>query len=617
MIQPLRIFSEPFAATGNMHGKGFQRLLGRPALSVVQTVIREALQNCVDAASDSASTDVLLRIRTLSADEHEHLRELVFRERPPAEQSRSALMQALCKPKLRVFEICDFNTVGLAGPTRADLVSHEDDPQNFVNFLRNVGASRDVHHGGGTYGYGKTSLYALSSCATILTDSQTTYGGNAVRRLMGCHLGESFRASDEDGNLRRFTGRHWWGGAFTQGNLEPAEDDQATLVADAIGLPTRRSSLTGTTIMIVDPLFESDKTDDIADELLEAVLWNFWPRMVDSTPPDRLLKVRLTIEGAEVPVPRPEEFPPLDLFVRALERQRSGEDRTEVWCERPRKLLGHLVIRSGMTGQRIGPAARQGSCIPVQSSHIALMRPVELVVKYLPGDAFADGRYEWAGVFICSDDDEVEAAFAEAEPPAHDDWIPSNLPKGRARTFVNVGLRRLTEHSNLVSQASGVSSAPVHSAGPSLAATATSMGKLLAGSSSRGPGRSSSASRPGGNKRPGVAVERPRFCGLETGPDGQPVAIFEAELSNDGSHPDLRVVAEPHLVADGGRADTDDLPQEYEVRLKKLELPSASLQSSSHELEVGRHAGTLRIRVLTPSNAAAGVKVALRWDDSQ
>lgn len=112
-------------------------------------------------------------------------------------------------------------------------------------------------------------------------------------------------------------------------------------------------------------------------------------------------------------------------------------------------------------------------------------------------------------------------------------------------------------------------------------------------------------------------MERPRFCGLEIGPAGQPIAIFEAELSNDGSYPDLTVIAEPHLVADGGRADTDDLPLEYEVRLTKLELPSASLRSRSNELEVGHHSGTLRIGVRTPSNAAASVKLTMRWEDGR
>lgn len=616
MTQPLQIFSEPFAATGNMHGKGFQRLLGRPALSIVQTVIREALQNCVDAASGSTATEVLLRIRTLSSQEHENIRGLVFNDLPPSEGSQSALIQALRKPKLRVLEICDFNTVGLAGPTRADLATENDESQNFVNFLRNVGASRDVHHGGGTYGYGKTSLYALSSCATILTDSLTTWQGNIVRRVMGCHLGESFSAQDETDTLRRFTGRHWWGGTLQDEILEPAEGRHAEEIARAVGMPVRPTSSTGTTIMIVDPMFESDTEEDIADELVEAVLWNFWPRMIDSTPADRMLKIRLTIDDREVPIPRPEDFPPLDLYAVALNRHRMEEDRAEIWCGRPKKLLGHVVTRTGATGRRVGAAARKDSLIPPQSSHIALMRPVELVVKYLKGDAFADARFEWAGVFICSDDDEVEAAFAEAEPPAHDDWIPSNLPKGHARTFVNVALRRLDEHAKLVTQAAGISTAPA-GVGPSLAATATALGKLLAGSSSRGPGRSSTPSRRKAISKSGVAVERPRFSGLEAGPEGQPIAIFEADLTNDGSYPSLKVIAEPHLVADGGRADADDLPPEYEVQLTKLELPSASLRSRSNELKVGRHSGTLRMGVRTPSNAAASVKLSLRWEEGR
>ena len=73
------------------------------------------------------------------------------------------------------------------------------------------------------------------------------------------------------------------------------------------------------------------------------------------------------------------------------------------------------------------------------------MRPVELIVKYLEGHPLPDERLEWAGVFVASGEDEVERAFAESEPPAHDDWKPNNLPKGRTKTYVNVALTRLKE----------------------------------------------------------------------------------------------------------------------------------------------------------------------------
>ena len=68
--------------------------------------------------------------------------------------------------------------------------------------------------------------------------------------------------------------------------------------------------------------------------------------------------------------------------------------------------------------------------------HVALMRPSELVVRYLEvSGARSDGR-QWAGVFICVDDAEVRNVFASSEPPAHDDWIPDRIEDKQARRIV-------------------------------------------------------------------------------------------------------------------------------------------------------------------------------------
>ena len=80
--------------------------------------------------------------------------------------------------------------------------------------------------------------------------------------------------------------------------------------------------------------------------------------------------------------------------------------------------------------------------MPSQSSHIALMRPAELVVNYLSGEHLPSEMIEYGGVFIC--DDDVESAFAASEPPSHDEWIPDYLT-GHDKTFVNVALRRIRE----------------------------------------------------------------------------------------------------------------------------------------------------------------------------
>ena len=75
--------------------------------------------------------------------------------------------------------------------------------------------------------------------------------------------------------------------------------------------------------------------------------------------------------------------------------------------------------------------------------HVALMRNVELVVKYLPGPVATTGRNGYSGVFRCAVD--VDAAFRRAEPPTHDDWIYRAIPSGHDRTFVKVALDRIAD----------------------------------------------------------------------------------------------------------------------------------------------------------------------------
>ena len=233
----------------------------------------------------------------------------------------------------------------------------------------------------------------------------------------------------------------------------------------------------------------------------------------------------------------------------------------------PKGDLGRLAIVRGLHAPRKLMALREESPMRQHAHAIALMRPVELVVRYLPGEAFADSRFEWAGVFICSKEDEIEKAFAVSEPPAHDDWIPDMLPKGRSKTFVNVALRELKMAAATYVQTKAALGAG-EERGPSVASTAAKLGKLLSSTSGKGPGRSISH-RGGGRKK--ITITSPRFVGLEFH-DGQCIARFEAVLTNDGSRPDLTLHASPHLVLDGSSTSIDDLPGEISITFVDLSL---------------------------------------------
>lgn len=606
-MTPLDLHSEQFARTGNMAGEGFRRLLGRPALGLLQTVLREALQNSVDAAPEGNTVKVLLRFRTLEGDALAHLRDLFFHSMPPEEADATSendvgtsLRDILREERISLLEIADFNTTGLGGPTRADIVTGDED-LDFVNFLRNVGAARDTHHGGGTYGYGKTSLYALSRVSTIIADTQTTSEGLHVRRIMGCHLGDAFEIAT-NGKRQRYTGRHWWGRRDAEDGLEPLEGDEAAALSELLGFPPRDTSLPGTTIAIVAPHLELG--EDLRAELVETVLWNFWPRMCNFTAPERKIEVRLVFEGEEVEIPAPEDYPPLDLYSAALRNVRGNGigEVTTIRSGNPIADLGKLSIVRGLRGTRNLMALREGSPMRDQAHAIALMRPVELVVRYLQGEAFADKRFEWAGVFICSEDDEIEKAFATAEPPAHDDWVPDMLPKGRSKTFVNVALRELKSAAATYVQPKAVLGAG-EDRSPSVARTATKLGQLLSRTSGKGPGRVVATSGGGGKKK--ITISAPRFVGL-VHQEGQRIARFEADLTNDGSRPELILRASPHLVLDGSSASAEDLPDDITIDLLDMSLDDQS--AGSEGIKIAELRGTVSCRVTVPEDAAVGVR---------
>jgi hypothetical protein len=592
-----------------MAGEGFRRLLGRPALGLLQTVLRESLQNVVDAAVTDEGPRVLVRIRTLTPEEKRVLTESILAERPAAPCSASLMRDSL-EGEVRVLEIADFRTIGLSGPTRADLVQDGGEPPNFVNFFRNVGAGRDSHQGGGTYGYGKSAFYAISRCATILADSVTTHEGREVRRLLGCHLGAAFDVAST-GARKRYTGRHWWGISDATDGVDPIGGSAAENLAGGLGLPVRGVGDTGTTILVIDPeLPEDSGAEGIAREVIEGILWNFWPRMTRDCPPRRRLNVEVVAGGRPWSIPSPEEFPPLDLFARALaELRSSGAGGKAIECARPQKHLGRLAISRGLAADRNMITARPGgSLVPSPSCHIALMRPVELVVKYLKGSPFPDPRFEWAGVFICSEDDEVESAFAQSEPPAHDDWVPDNLPKGREKSFVNVALKRLKEEAVAYVQAPGARSGSGHSQ-EGLVGAASLLGSALAGPVAAGPGRDQSTGRRSPTARQ-TAVGKVTFERLMLGPSGEHIARFRCSLRNAGDDPALEVVATGFVCVDGGGDVGSGFG--HEVKVVGLSLDGGAAVTNSDRLSVGRTAGQLLVDVLVPADAAVGVRVELR-----
>ncbi|AWH24000.1 hypothetical protein C1932_02100 [Stenotrophomonas sp. YAU14D1_LEIMI4_1] len=432
---------------------------------------------------------------------------------------------------------------------------------------------------------------------------------------MACHLGEAFDASVGTG-IRRFTGRHWWGIPAGSDSVAPATGEDALALSGELGMFSRSEADSGTSIVIVDPELEVSSTQELGRELITCVLLNFWPRMSETTPADRRLTVSIEIDGQPLDVPAPEAFPPLDLFCRALADVRSNAGSLkEIRSQRPAKALGKLAFAPGVAAQRHPLSSFNGEDILAGASHIALMRPVELVVKYLRGAAYPDSLHEWAGVFVCSADSEVEEAFAQAEPPTHDDWAPDNLPKGKQQTMVRVGMRQLKNHADTFVPTKSLSRS-ADPASPSLAATAGQMGRFLSPTSARGAGKPEVSRRGGPSPKKGVRLSSPEMIGLSLAQDGAALATFRVDLTNDGSQGPLTLIVEPKLVADGNGVSAEDVPSNLLPRLHSVSLEAHDLISKDQILDVGLLSGEVTAVVRMVKGAAVTVAVRVLSEEA-
>ena len=453
----LNLNSEPVSPTGSISSPGIINQLGRPNLDTLAVLIRETVQNSWDARlSNFQPLYYTVYGWTLTALQRQILSEQVFSEHPDPRSLSLARLDS--SEPLQALIIADRGTTGLAGPTRADVVP-EGSPRNFVSFLRDVGQPSNQNLSGGTYGYGKASLYRASGMQTILVHTRCRLeNGRLESRFMASALGN--RWADSRG--RQYTGRHWWGQVGGE-IAEPVLNEDADFLARGLGMGDFADNETGTTILILDPLFHDrlsgrqiqfegiKRTPLQALNLMaEYVLWFFWPKMLEGRAGHPAIYFHLQWEDTPVDLPHPSQFPPLAGFVEAMERLKGHRDDAPIMqsvvkdinSERPRQHLGKLALQQFIVDKVVWfDTGETESPFEAMTHHTALMRQAELVVKYLEGKPLANNKIGYAGVFIT--DEAVDSVFASAEPPTHDDWNPKSLTNDWHKRYINVALRKI------------------------------------------------------------------------------------------------------------------------------------------------------------------------------
>lgn len=626
IVIPLDQYPEEFHATGSVASEGVLNQLGRPHMGPIEVLVREAVQNCWDAKhADSDQVQVSFDLVDLDSAGRQAMREGIFANLPPDGDSEQL------RESRRLLLISDRGTTGLGGVLRANEAGGSEH-RDFVDFLRNIGQPPDKEYGGGTYGYGKVSLYQASRVRTILVHTKCERPGGYESRLMAARLGRQFQ---HGGCL--YTGRHWWGRFGPDDVIDPALDDEADEVADQIGFPGFGPTECGTTIGIVEPDFGPCGGRPLMETIAEALVWNFWPKMVAAGGGRPAMRFSVRAFDETVPIRDVELDSILGAFCAAYRTLKSvahdGADVEEsdvrtrkIECGRPIQYLGRLSLQkfpSRLDATDGGdPAPEEGdepACerpgLSGRCHHTALLRVPELIVKYLPGPESASPLADYAGVFLTNDP--LDRTFADAEPPTHDDWVPDSLSVRRDRTFVRVALRRISE---AMKDFSGIATREAREGeGAALGGLAEKLSGLFPGA--EGTGARVQPPGPPGPGRQRAPRPRVRFTGdpvLETIADRVVMTVACLVTVPEGVGP-VRVHARPAVMVDSGGLESDPPEGAESPRvIRWLDAEGTVIAESAGDVALeGPGEWALRISATVPPDAQVAIDVTASSEEAE
>jgi hypothetical protein len=629
MPAPLDLQSELFSATGGAAAEGVSNQLGRPRVDRFTLLVREAVQNSWDARLvSSGGVQFTIDGYHLDRNARNALAEKVYTNVPFSVGIREQLLGDI---DFSIIAISDFGTRGLGGPTRGDVVPQPGEATNFVDFMRYIGRPPNREYGGGTYGFGKAAYFLASSLRAICVHTRFSNGQELDSRFMAAALGPQFETNGPNG--RRFTGRHWWGRLAQDDVVDPAVGIDADALASLLGVNDRGPDATGTTIYVLAPDFEGVAPQKVLLRMGRAVMDYFWPKLIDGPNLSPTMSFKVRWQGVDVPLPNLQDDPELSLLARAFvaaTSEHAVDDVVQetVFSQRPKRLLGRLaLIRQpvavpgplpGIDEEEPDNAGLRQRELRRPLRQIALMRAPNFVVKYMQGPPIPYELGEYAGVFRV--DADVDAAFARAEPPTHDDWVPDLLLDASEKTYVRVALRRISTSLDTFTSApaievSGGSEQSVSDFARLLGGLVPSLSTGGASPSRQRPANPGGRSRGDGNKGGGgVDARQPQvaFVGeanIEMIDDiPAMIAHFEVVGSENSS---VRIYAVPKVVISEG-FESDPPHGSYQPQVLRWMSPDgvvAVVDSTMCEIPV--NSGTWSVAISIPPDAMISVSLGI------
>jgi len=530
-----------------VQAKGLMKVLGKSKLFKLDILLRELVQNSLDAW-DGKSGRVTVELDFIRCKDHD---EVVGKIGMLAQKKNDPLFKRM-EERIRqgdpvLLVLSDKGTTGLTGPVRQD--SRDQDTykgrKNFENLVYHLGINHGEDLAGGSYGFGKTIFYHLGLAGLVMYYSRT----DKNERLAFCMISE-----EENDATKNGTGIAWWGDTYRVKEEKrdapvPIENSgEIVQILKKMGLLHKRlqKGETGTVICIIAPdlqnlLLPREKTEgdedpeevddtDAAIKAIEGMVaasvqkW-FWPRMTITRQvheKGELCPLQFINCGQEIRLAT--EYAAMSKLLKAAENNNAGIDPENsctvkpIWTER----YGNVFLGT-VAFQIIPPQADKALF-----NRIFMIRWPRMVVFDVPVRTRTDSSV--AALFLVNSKQEVKPngkpnaklekldnAFKVCESATHSEWNFEDLDAEKKwfRTYVNT----------VREQAPKIIADALHSGGiissdNQISPSAKILGKLLLSTDVGGiettpPGTKSSggggAGIGGGNRKPRLQVKPPVY----------------------------------------------------------------------------------------------------------
>lgn len=411
--------------------------------STIDTFVREVVQNINDQRVGDVVTAEFSMV-DLAGKKLAELLELIGWDRGLKKHLEAVALQNnhLSRSVKRALESVELGSVRAMVVTDIDawgLEGDEEDGSNFSMLCRDqlVTDNSMKAVGGGSYGLGKSVLWAFSEASTVVFSSKPLERSTGKKLEPFRFFGRSLLPSHKIGDVW-----HQADGFF--GKLIPSTPyewitsvrgvEAEQLVASS--LLERSGSGTGTSILV--PFFGIPTSDEVptlkelSAQISEAVQKWFWPALDAGT-----LKVFIRInQGPRSPIQSPEWANP---FRRSIHSEHLAQKLDEEGDVVQRPIEATIPASKLIKGSKESKAVAKLSAIRITPDEsealpeqirrtVALVRGALMVVQYsskglggLGPDFVAvvqAGRYAGAS----ESDNLLEALLRDSEPPAHDKW---------------------------------------------------------------------------------------------------------------------------------------------------------------------------------------------------